>query len=203
MAEGLTARVQASCPEQVLAARSFRGQETVVVRREGLLTVARLLRDDPDLAFDFLMDLSCVDYLTFGRFASSRPSLATPAPLPYYMTPKPDAETWERLPAARQAGAVSNAEYRFDVVYHFFSTRHGHRLRLRVPVALVDPRVDSLTGLWHTANWFEREVWDMFGIVFTGHPNLKRILMYEGFTGHPLRKDYPVNTRQPLIGPVN
>lgn len=211
MAEGLNARVQACFPEQVLAARSFRGQETVVVRREGLLTVARLLRDDPDLAFDFLMDLSCVDYLTFGRSASSRPSLATPAPLPYYMTPKPDAEAWERLPAPRpsdaypprQAGGVSNAEYRFDVVYHFFSARHGHRLRLRVPVALSDPRVDSLTGLWHAANWFEREVWDMFGIVFTGHPNLKRILMYEGFTGHPLRKDYPFDKRQPLIGPVN
>jgi NADH-quinone oxidoreductase subunit C len=63
--------------------------------------------------------------------------------------------------------------------------------------------VDSLTGLWAGANWFEREVWDMFGISFIGHPNLKRILMYEEFKGHPLQKDYPVSKRQPIIGPLN
>ena len=66
-----------------------------------------------------------------------------------------------------------------------------------------DAEVDSLTSLWAGADWLEREVWDMFGIRFRGHPNLKRILMYDEFVGHPLRKDYPVNKRQPLIGPVN
>ncbi len=66
-----------------------------------------------------------------------------------------------------------------------------------------DAEVDSLTSLWAGANWLEREVWDMFGIGFRGHPDLKRILMYKEFEGHPLRKDYPVNKRQPLIGPIN
>ncbi|MBI3314632.1 MAG: NADH-quinone oxidoreductase subunit C, partial [Candidatus Omnitrophica bacterium] len=75
------------------------------------------------------------------------------------------------------------------------------RLRLKVPVDEKDPEVDTLTGLWPGADWYEREVWDMFGIQFKGHPNLKRILMYEEFQGHALRKDYPFNKRQPLIGP--
>ena len=74
---------------------------------------------------------------------------------------------------------------------------------MQVPVEEADPEVDSLTPLWAGADWLEREVWDMFGIRFRGHPNLKRILMYQEFVGHPLRKDYPVNRRQPLIGPVN
>jgi NADH-quinone oxidoreductase subunit C len=89
------------------------------------------------------------------------------------------------------------------VVYHLFSLPLKHRLRLEVPVEEADPEVDSLTSLWAAADWLEREVWDMFGIRFRRHPNLKRILMYDEFVGHPLRKDYPVNKRQPLIGPVN
>ena len=92
---------------------------------------------------------------------------------------------------------------RFQVVYHFFSVTLNHRLRIKVPVEEKDALVPSLAGLWPTADWFEREVWDMFGIRFEGHPNLKRILMYEEFKGHPLRKDYPYNKRQPLIGPKN
>jgi NADH-quinone oxidoreductase subunit C len=90
---------------------------------------------------------------------------------------------------------------RFEVVYHLYSLRHNHRLRLKAPVTEDDPVVPSAAGLWPIANWFEREVWDMFGIRFQGHPDLRRLLMYEEFVGHPLRKDYPVNRRQPLIGP--
>jgi NADH-quinone oxidoreductase subunit C len=84
-----------------------------------------------------------------------------------------------------------------------FSLPLKHRLRLQVPVEEADAEVESVTSIWAAADWFEREVWDMFGIRFRGHPNLKRILMYEEFVGHPLRKDYPVNKRQPLIGPIN
>ena len=91
---------------------------------------------------------------------------------------------------------------RFDVVYHLYSMTHNHRLRLRVPVEQDDPVVPTATTLWPIANWLEREVWDMFGIRFAGHPDLRRLLMYEEFVGHPLRKDYPVDRRQPLIGPV-
>jgi len=92
---------------------------------------------------------------------------------------------------------------RFEVVYHFYSLAQNHRLRIKVRVEENDAVVPSLTELWPVADWFEREVWDMFGIRFEGHPNLKRILMYEEFNGHPLRKDYPYNKRQPLIGPKN
>jgi NADH-quinone oxidoreductase subunit C len=96
---------------------------------------------------------------------------------------------------------------RFTLVYHFFSTAHKHRLRLVVPVQEAADgelaEVESLTTLWPAANWLEREVWDMFGIEFRGHPDMRRILMYEEFEGHPLRKDYPVKKRQPLIGPLN
>jgi len=87
-----------------------------------------------------------------------------------------------------------------------FSLPLKHRLRVEVPVEEVDgadPEVDSVTPFWAGADWLEREVWDMFGIRFRGHPDLKRILMYEEFVGHPLRKDYAVNKRQPLIGPNN
>jgi NADH-quinone oxidoreductase subunit C len=87
---------------------------------------------------------------------------------------------------------------RFEVVYHLYALALGHRLRVKIPVGEDDPRVPSLTGLWKGANWLEREVWDMFGIRFDGHPDLRRILMYPEFEGHPLRKDYPVAKRQPL-----
>ena len=90
---------------------------------------------------------------------------------------------------------------RFEVVYHLYSTAHNHRIRLKVPVEQDDPVVPTASGLWPIANWLEREVWDMFGIRFEGHPDLRRLLLYEEFEGHPLRKDYPINRRQPLIGP--
>jgi len=89
-------------------------------------------------------------------------------------------------------------EPRFEVVYHLYSLRHNHRLRLKIPVGEGE-KVKSVTRLWKVANWLEREVWDMFGIVFEGHPDLRRILMYEEFVGHPLRKDYPHRKRQPRV----
>ena len=88
---------------------------------------------------------------------------------------------------------------RFEVVYQLYSPTLNHRLRVKVPVPEEAPVVPSATDLWKAANWAERETWDMFGIRFTGHPDLRRILMYPEFEGHPLRKDYPVNRRQPLV----
>ena len=179
-------------PDAVTASHDWRGDQTVVLRRRFLLEVAAFLKEAPELAMNFLMDLTAVDYSAFGKgpapafFASSGVAVR-PSPL------ISDEEPWPGPPDSS----------RFAVVYHFFSTTHKHRLRLVVPVEESDPEVDSLTPLWPGANWLERETWDMFGIVFRGHPNLKRILMYEEFQGHPLRKDYPVNKRQPLIGPEN
>jgi NADH-quinone oxidoreductase subunit C len=92
---------------------------------------------------------------------------------------------------------------RFEVVYHLYSVPHNHRLRVKAGVEEDDPVVPTAVPLWPIADWFEREVWDMFGLRFAGHPDLRRLLLYEQFEGHPLRKDYPVSRRQPLIGPRN
>lgn len=97
-------------------------------------------------------------------------------------------------------------EPRFEVVYQLYSMRLNHRLRVKIRVPEDDAVVPSVSSLWKAANWLEREVWDMFGVRFTSHPDLRRILMYEEFRGHPLRKDYPVNKRQPLVeerDPIN
>ena len=90
-------------------------------------------------------------------------------------------------------------EPRFEVVYQLNSMTHHHRLRVKAGVPGADPRIASASSLWNAALWAEREVWDLFGIHFVGHPDLRRILMYPEFEGHPLRKDYPVNKRQPLV----
>ncbi len=179
-------------PGAVPASHAYRGDATVVLRRKFLFEVARFLKEDPALRMNVLIDITAVDYSTFGKrpapafFASSGVAVG---PSPQI----PDESPWSGPPD----------QSRFTVVYHFFSIAHKHRLRLVVPVDEADTEVDSLTSLWPGANWLEREVWDMFGIRFRGHPDLKRILMYEGFEGHPLRKDYPVKKRQPLIGPIN
>ena len=158
-------RIQENFAQEIMETHAFRGDETVVLRPAALRNVADFLKGTAELDFNFLMDLTAVDYLFF-------------------------------------AGGRIQKEYRFEVVYHFLSLKHNHRLRLKVPLDEKTPEVDSLSDLWPSANWYEREVWDMFGIRFKGHPNLKRILMYEEFQGHALRKDYPFDKRQPLIGPV-
>jgi NADH-quinone oxidoreductase subunit C len=148
--------IRAKLAAAVLDAEAFRGDDIVVVRREGLLESIRSLKEDPALAFDFLSDLTAVDYL-------------------------------------------GKKEPRFEVVYHLLSLKRHRRVRIKVPVPEAGAGVDSLVPLWKAADWMEREVWDMFGIRFRGHPDLRRILLYEEFSGYPLRKDYPVNQRQPLV----
>ena len=92
---------------------------------------------------------------------------------------------------------------RFEVVYNLYSTTRHERLFFKVSVPENDAALDSVSSIWPAANWLEREVWDMFGVSFKEHPDLRRILMYESFQGHALRKDYAYNKRQPLIGPMN
>ncbi len=94
-------------------------------------------------------------------------------------------------------------EPRFDMVYHLYSTIRNHRLRIKAGVPEAPGEIDTLVEVWPSANWMEREVWDMYGIRFRGHPDLRRLLLYDEFEGHPLRKDYPKERRQPLVGPRN
>jgi NADH-quinone oxidoreductase subunit C len=184
--------VEERFPEAVRGRHTYRGDATVLLSRELLLDVARTLKEDPTFQMNFLMDLTAVDFSSFGE--KPAPAFFASSGVAVRPSPEiPDSDPWPGPPGPA----------RFVVVYHFFSLTLKHRLRLEVAVDEDDPEVDSLTSLWYGADWLEREVWDMFGIRFRGHPNLKRILMYDEFVGHPLRKDYAVNKRQPLIGPVN
>jgi NADH-quinone oxidoreductase subunit C len=143
----------------LISSHSQHGDHTAVIEPEGLLNVVQMLRDNHELEFNYLMDLTAVDY---------------------YDYPGKDEDP------------------RFEVVYHFYSTKHNQRLRLKVPVDEPDPEVDSLMPFYKIADWFERECWDMFGIKFRGHKDLRRLLMYPSFKGHPLRKDYPRTKHQPI-----
>jgi len=90
-------------------------------------------------------------------------------------------------------------EPRFDVVYHLYSSRHGKRIRLKTQVSETEPHIPTLTGLYGSANYIEREIHEMYGIKSTGNNDLRPILLYEGFVGHPLRKDYPIDMEQPIV----
>jgi NADH-quinone oxidoreductase subunit C len=92
---------------------------------------------------------------------------------------------------------------RFEVVYHLYSLSRNQRVRVKAGVPESPCQIDSAVALWPAADWMEREVWDLYGIRFRNHPDLRRILLYEEFEGHPLRKDYPKERRQPLVGPGN
>ena len=191
-ASSLIQAVSDRFPAAVRASHSYRGDATVLLSREFLVEVARTLKEDPAFQMNFLMDLTAVDFSTFGTKRS--PAFFAHSGVAVGPSPEiPDQDPWPGPPGSA----------RFVVVCHLFSLALKHRLRLEVPVDEADAEVDSLTSVWASADWLEREVWDMFGIRFRGHPNLKRILLYDEFVGHPLRKEYPVNRRQPLIGPVN
>jgi NADH-quinone oxidoreductase subunit C len=125
-----------------------RDEMSIYVDGGSIRDACAVLRDNPDCAFNFLSDVTCVDWLP--------------------------------------------SEPRFEVVYHLLSIPKKERVRLKVRLHSGNPTVETLTSLWPGANYFEREVFDLFGIRFTGHPYLRRILMPEDWEGHPLRKDYPV-----------
>ncbi len=96
---------------------------------------------------------------------------------------------------------LGRREIRFEVVYHFYSTRYNRYLRCLAPLNESRPEVPSLYGLYKSADWYEREIHEMYGIRFSGHHDMRKLLMYDGFKGYPLRKDYSMKGRQPLIGP--
>jgi NADH-quinone oxidoreductase subunit C len=142
------ARLLAGNVAAVTGVKFDRNELTIYLERDFLREACTTLKNDPELNFDSLADVTCVD--------------------------------WEP------------SDPRFEVVYHLFSTVTKKRVRLKVRLSGDDARVDSLTPIWPGANFFEREVFDLFGVRFQGHPNLKRIMMPDNWEGHPLRKDYPV-----------
>ncbi len=174
----LAARIERALGQRAQRYASPADEIAIQVAPADLLEVARTLRDDPELRFEMLMDLAGVDYLDFGR-AEWRTVGAT-------------ASGFSRG-VNRAAPHTLAGDKRFAVVSQLLSIARNRRLRMRVWCDEVeDPVIDSLTGIWASADWFEREAFDLFGILFKGHPDLRRILTDYGFIGHPFRKDFPL-----------
>lgn len=152
-------------------------QVTLVLATEHLLSVCKTLRDDEQFAFAQLTDLCGVDYSAFKQV-----NWAT------------NGTTSTGFSRGRESikETIVDEEQRFAVVYHLLSIKNNIRLRVRCYVSGEPPRIASVTDIWNSANWFEREAFDLFGIVFEGHPDLRRILTDYGFIGHPFRKDFPL-----------
>jgi NADH-quinone oxidoreductase subunit C len=199
--ENLTAARRPALGERLVSLSTALGEITVVVRPEHLLEAAAELRNVPALGFEQLIDLCGVDYGGYGKVAQGTalyeddgdaPDRAKPAagglPQGENGHPPQTASPPEQQPELIPPGA------RFAVVYHLLSVSNNQRIRVRVFCADREfPVVDSVIGIWPSANWFERESFDLFGIVFTGHPDLRRILTDYGFIGHPFRKDFPIS----------
>lgn len=160
-------------------------QPTLEVAVESWVEVARALRDD--FGFEQLMDLCGVDFLSYGQDEWETRDVTAEGFSRGVDALGPGRFRWRELP---ESEAVEN---RFAVVVHLLSIRDNRRLRLRTFATDEDfPIVPSLVEIWNSANWYEREAFDLFGIIFEGHPDLRRILTDYGFTGHPFRKDFPL-----------
>jgi NADH-quinone oxidoreductase subunit C len=174
----LAAQVQAALGERARRYPSLADEVAIEVDAAQLLEVARSLRDDPRLKLEMLMDLAGVDYLDYGR-TEWRTSSAT--------------VTGFSRGVNCAAPHTLAGNKRFAVAYQLLSITHNWRLRMRVWCQdSDDPVLDSVTPIWASADWFEREAFDLFGILFRGHPDLRRILTDYGFVGHPFRKDFPL-----------
>lgn len=163
------------------------GELTLVVKSSDMSAVFTRLRDDADLRFEELIDVCGVDYSAFGSELSEDGK---------YLPDAPREGARFSSDVTHESGLVSTEtrKARFAAVYHLLSITHNIRLRVRVFAEDDDmPILDSVTGIWPSANWFEREAFDMYGIIFVGHPDLRRILTDYGFVGNPFRKDFPLS----------
>lgn len=198
---GKVARVPSTC-----------GELTFEVVPEAIVEVCTALRDDPQWSFEQLIDVCGVDYLQYGRTewntdtaTSSGFSRGRSDSLSHEMgegrgegsealTPTLSRPVAALTPTLSHAAVGEGAERRFAVVYHLLSVKTNRRLRLRTWCEPGEPpMVDSVIEIWKAADWFEREAFDLFGILFRGHPDLRRILTDYGFLGHPFRKDFPLS----------
>jgi NADH-quinone oxidoreductase subunit C len=179
--EALAAVIHAAVPNGLTAVPNHCGELTYEVASEQWLSIARTLRDAQGLKFEMCMDVCGIDYFSHGRSE--------------WRTQDATSSGFSRG-VARGALRQDVAERgrRFAVVYHLLSVSWNQRLRLRVFCADDEqPMVDSVTDIWSGADWFEREAFDLFGILFRGHPDLRRLLTDYGFIGHPFRKDFPLS----------
>ena len=178
-AERLLADLRAVFGDAVPAQVQAAGQVGMEVAAGELLAVAQRLRDEPSLRFEQLIDVAGVDYLDYGRTE--------------WQAERATASGFSRG-VDRAAGHTLAGGRRYAAVSQLLSVTHNRRLRLRCWCEdNDDPMVDSLTSVWAGANWFEREAYDLYGIQFRGHPDLRRILTDYGFIGHPFRKDFPLS----------
>jgi len=152
--EALVNKIKNKLPEAVVGSARFRGETTLQIRPQDILSVCRFLHEEPDCAFDYLVDLCGADHLP--------------------------------------------REPRFEVVYLLRSMKTKDLLRLKASLPGSSPRISSVFSVWKAADWMEREAFDMFGIVFEGHPDLRRILLTPEWEGHPLRKDYPLRGKEEM-----
>ena len=175
----MTERVESQLGASLSRLPAPPGEVAYEVAAADLLSACRTLRDSPDLKFEMLMDLAGVDYLHYGRDE--------------WQTQTATHSGFSRGRVARDSAPDPGMPGRFGVTYQLLSITHNHRLRLRVKCPeTAEPVVDSVLDVWAGANWFEREAFDLFGILFRGHPDLRRILTDYGFIGHPFRKDFPL-----------
>ncbi|MBX3708998.1 MAG: NADH-quinone oxidoreductase subunit C [Gammaproteobacteria bacterium] len=179
----LSARIHSRFAVEVESLNVALGEITVEVKPEYLLALCQMLRDEADFDFKLLVDVCGVDYLHYG--------------LDDWQTDSTTATGFGRGVTALPERKNPVKPNRFAVVYHLLSLEKNHRIRLRVNLPNEKELIlDSVIDIWPAANWFERETFDLFGILFRGHPDLRRILTDYGFVGHPFRKDFP------LIGKV-
>jgi NADH-quinone oxidoreductase subunit C len=168
--------------ERARPAAALPGEFAVDVSPGDLLALCRELRDAPELAFEQLIDLSGIDYLDYGRDE--------------WATREATATGFSRGVERGPRGEAPASEGRFAVSYQLLSLARNTRLRLRCFCPAGEPpMIDSVTEVWPSANWYEREAFDLYGILFRGHPDLRRILTDYGFIGHPFRKDFPLSGR--------
>jgi NADH-quinone oxidoreductase subunit C len=176
--EQMALAVEAALAGKLARRESALGELMYDVAAENLVAAAMKLRDDPALRFEILIDVAGIDYMDYGRSE--------------WRTESATNRGFGRAVNRGGAGGAHNGP-RFAAIYQLLSITHNERLSLRAYCAdNEDPVLDSLTGVWAGANWFEREAFDLFGIVFAGHPDLRRILTDYGFIGHPFRKDFPL-----------
>jgi NADH-quinone oxidoreductase subunit C len=167
------------------------GEVTIEVLPSDLLDICTALRDEPEFKFEQLLDVCGVDYLAYGNAEWDIENVTNAG-----FSRGVSVNTSARLAFLEDELSVeaSSSDRRFAAVYHLLSMRNNHRLRIRIYVQDSQlPVVPSVINIWNGANWFEREAFDLYGIIFEGHPDLRRILTDYGFIGHPFRKDFPLS----------